>query len=256
MRQIARLLLALLVFMLIAVPLVALAQDMGLASPAPLPTVSLALPAGAMAWIEGGLALFFLVVTIANRRFKRVPEGQKPHWLADLNDVAAFLPRPGERGVLGPVNLPGFRSRARRPKAPLATLLAFAAIGLSMAGCATAMDGAMQARNEIGSRVTEAAKAWEQYDRDRIDEIKRTTPKFREDQEKALLAYANGEHNEAVKVFNTAWSAVVALDRAIAAARAGMAKDLPGAIASAWAALSTIAEALTKLGVKIPGVQL
>ncbi len=138
----------------------------------------------------------------------------------------------------------------RSLKAAFVLSLVLGAMFLS-AGCATAIDAAEQTRNHIGNSITEAAKSWEKYDADRYEEIKRTT-KYREEAQKAVLEYSNGEHAEAVKVFNAAWGTCVALDRAIGAAKAGMSKDIGPAIANAYAGVSELVKVLTKLGIKIP----
>lgn len=130
-------------------------------------------------------------------------------------------------------------------------LVAIAGLSLVLAACASFIDAAQQTRNHISSSITEAAKSWERYDADRYEEIKRTT-KYREDAQAATQAYTNGEHADAVKVFNAAWGACVALDRAIQAAKAGAAKEIGPAIANAYAGLAELVKILTRLGIKIP----
>lgn len=138
----------------------------------------------------------------------------------------------------------------RSIKAAFAMAL-FIGAWLTFVGCATVIDAAEQTRNHIGTSITEAARSWEKYDAERYEQISRAT-KYREEAQAATLAYTNGEHADAVKVFNGAWGMCVALDRAIQAAKAGIAKDIGPAITNAYQGLSRLVETLTKLGVKIP----
>lgn len=132
-------------------------------------------------------------------------------------------------------------------------LISFAAAlaVINMCGCASAIDAAKSSRNMLGGKVSEAAKAWEVYDAKRITDINASN-QYREDAQKAILAYANGEHAEAVLVFNTAWGSLVAFDKAIQAAQAGDMGQLALASQHGFSALAEIVRVLTKLGVKIP----
>jgi hypothetical protein len=54
-----------------------------------------------------GMALVtYIVLSVLNRQLPPGPDGQKPTWLRIALDLASFLPMPGGRGVLGPVNVP------------------------------------------------------------------------------------------------------------------------------------------------------
>ncbi len=126
-------------------------------------------------------------------------------------------------------------------------------LALHMVGCGGAIEFASGERNVISGKLTEMAKAWEKGDAQKISAINAANP-YRQDAQKAILDYANGEHSEAVLKFNTAWGSLVAIDKAIKAAEAGMRKDVAPAIANGYAAISKILELLTKQGIKIPGV--
>lgn len=127
------------------------------------------------------------------------------------------------------------------------------AFALWMVGCGGAIEFYRGERNVIGGKLTEMAKAWEKGDAQKIAAINAAN-QYREDAQKAILAYGNGEHAEAVLRLNTGWGSLVAIDKAIKAYEAGLRKDLAPAIANGYAAIAKILEVLTKQGIKIPGV--
>lgn len=61
-------------------------------------------------WMGAALAMY-VVLSVLNRQLPVGPDGQKPVWLRVALDLVSFLPMPGGRGVLGPVNVPGAPSK-------------------------------------------------------------------------------------------------------------------------------------------------
>ncbi len=126
------------------------------------------------------------------------------------------------------------------------------AAALAMVGCASAYDAAQQSRGAISRAIDESTQAWTGYDK--AKQIKIATDALtKEAAHAALDAYRAGEQAKMIKVINGCWAGLVGLDKALALWNAGQKGGLASALAVAYGALSDVAQALTLLGVAIPG---
>jgi hypothetical protein len=126
-------------------------------------------------------------------------------------------------------------------------------IALALSACATAYDGAQQARGAISRAIDESTQAWVNYDKAKQAKIASDAP-TKEAAHAALEAYRNGEQAKIIKAINGSWAALVGLDKALALYNAGSKDGLSAALAVAYGSLSDVAQALTLLGVPIPKV--
>lgn len=94
-----------------------------------------------MEWITGHWIyelVFGLVTLLLGILNRALGAGSPRTWLEVLVDLFALFPRPGNTGLLGPINVPGIPSKPKDgPSGGVGGTLALLIICLSVSGCAT-----------------------------------------------------------------------------------------------------------------------